>query len=286
VNALGYWYNNDVSARRVNLDEIGPWSEIKLDILGDYAAPYSRILANNRFHYGYIDAFSGPGLHVRRKDREEVLGSPLVALGVQPPFNEYHFIDLDGEKVDFLKNQVGIKPNVYFYNADSNAVLIDTILPRFTYEKRSRALCVLDPYKLTLDWKVVCAAGRSRAIEVFINFPVMHMNRNCKKENVAEILSGELHAMDGVWGDRSWHAIMFRLSDQMNLFGGQDFDRTENRDLVNAYCGRLREVAGFGFVAEPLPMRNSKNAVVYYLIFAGPNETGWRIVQDIYRRHR
>ena len=28
----------------MNLDEIGPWSEIKPDILRDYAAPYSKIL--------------------------------------------------------------------------------------------------------------------------------------------------------------------------------------------------------------------------------------------------
>jgi len=84
----------------VNLDEIGPWSEIKLDILRDYAAPYSRILSKKGFHHGYIDAFSGPGLHVRKNDKEEILGSPLVALKVEPAFDEYHFIDLDGEKVE------------------------------------------------------------------------------------------------------------------------------------------------------------------------------------------
>ena len=84
----------------MNLDEIGPWSEIKLDILRDYAAPYSRILKSNGFHHGYIDAFSGPGLHVRKAGGEEVLGSPLVALGVEPPFDEYHFIDLDGWPVE------------------------------------------------------------------------------------------------------------------------------------------------------------------------------------------
>ena len=63
----------------MNLDEIGPWSEVKLDILRDYAAPYSRILKSNGFRHGYIDAFSGPGLHVRKAGGEEVLGSPLVA---------------------------------------------------------------------------------------------------------------------------------------------------------------------------------------------------------------
>jgi hypothetical protein len=70
-----------------------------------------------------------------------------------------------------------------------------------------------------------------------------------------------------------------------NLFGDADQERTKNRDLVDAYCMRLRELAGFGFVADPLPMRNSRKAVVYYLVFAGSNKTSWRIVQDIYRKY-
>lgn len=172
-----------------------------------------------------------------------------------------------------------------FYNADCNEVMLESVLPRFSFAKCTRALCVLDPYKLTLDWKVVCAAGSSQAVEVFINFPVMQMNRNCKHENTSEILPGELKAMDRFWGDRSWHSVMFRPSAQTNLFGDEEMDRTENMDLVNAYCKRLREVADFGFVADPLAMRNSKNADVYFLIFAGPNKTGWKIVQDIYRKH-
>jgi three-Cys-motif partner protein len=269
----------------MNLDEIGPWSEIKLDILRDYAAPYSTILKSNGFHHGYIDAFSGPGLHIRKSGREEVLGSPLVALAVKPPFDEYHFIDLDGEKVDFLRAQVGDRPDVKFYKADSNQVMLESVLPQFSYAKRTRALCVLDPYALTLDWRVVCAAGSSGAVEVFINFPVMHMNRNCKHEDISKILAGELVAMDRFWGDRSWRSAMFRPSAQTTLFGDEQMDKTENRDLVTAYCKRLKQVAGFGFVADPLPMRNSRNAIVYYLIFAGPNKTGWKIVQDIYRKY-
>ncbi len=112
----------------MNLDEIGPWSEIKLDILRDYAAPYSKILKSNRFHHGYIDAFSGPGLHVRKAGGEEVLGSPLVALEVEPSFDEYHFIDLDGEKVNFLRGQVGDRPDVTFYKADCNQVMLESVI--------------------------------------------------------------------------------------------------------------------------------------------------------------
>lgn len=269
-----------------DFDEIGPWSEVKLDIMRKYAGPYSKILKSHGFRPGYIDAFSGPGLHVRKQDKQEVLGSPLVALSVDPPFGEYHFIDLDGEKVQFLRDRVGSRDDVSFYTGDSNRILLQFILPRFSYQQRTRALCLLDPYKLTLDWEVVAQAGKSRAVEVVINFPIMHMNRNCKKEHVAEILPGELAAMDTFWGDRSWHPAMFRDTGQMDMFGETDFAKQENRDLVNAFCDRLRKVAGFGFVADPLPMRIPTGGVVYYLIFASPNATGWKIVQDIYRNYR
>jgi hypothetical protein len=79
---------------------------------------------------------------------------------------------------------------------------------------------------------------------------------------------------------------MFQPSEQMDFIGGEDLTKQDNADLVMAYCDRLREVAGFGFVATPLPMRNSVNAVVYFLIYAGPNQIGWKIVQDIYRKYR
>ena len=47
-------------------DEIGYWSEIKLDIIKDYAAAYSRILSSQKkpnFYHIYIDAFAG-AVHV------------------------------------------------------------------------------------------------------------------------------------------------------------------------------------------------------------------------------
>ena len=88
------------------IDEVGPWSEVKLDILKRYAVEYSKILSNQNnpslFHV-YIDAFAGAGFHLSKSSGEWIPGSPLNALLVQPPFREYHLIDLDGDKVEGLK---------------------------------------------------------------------------------------------------------------------------------------------------------------------------------------
>jgi len=59
-----------------------------------------------------------------------------------------------------------------------------------------------------------------------------------------------------------------------------------NTKIVEAYRTRLKEVARFQFVPEPLPFLNDQGATVYYLFFASPNETGHHIVEDIFDKYR
>jgi three-Cys-motif partner protein len=67
-------------------DEIGYWSEIKLDIINQYAKRYSQILSHQilpnqkTFHYVYIDAFAGSGKHFSKTTKSLVSGSPEIAL--------------------------------------------------------------------------------------------------------------------------------------------------------------------------------------------------------------
>jgi hypothetical protein len=103
-----------------DFDVIGPWSQIKLEIVRDYAVAYSTILSaqkNPSFHHVYIDAFAGPGVHVDRETGEFVAGSPTNALLVRPPFREFYFIDLDGDKVDWLRQSVGARDDVHIQRA-------------------------------------------------------------------------------------------------------------------------------------------------------------------------
>lgn len=104
----------------VRHDEIGHWSEVKLDIVRKYAKAYSTVLAKETRirKYLYIDAFAGAGVHISKQTGESVPGSPLNALNVQPPFSEYHFIDLDGDKAEHLRHLIGGTPNVFVYEED------------------------------------------------------------------------------------------------------------------------------------------------------------------------
>ncbi len=161
------------------ISRIGTWSEAKLRIIREYAKPYSAILKNQYgFSHAYIDAFAGAGWHISRDTDDLVPGSPLNALMVEPPFDDYYFVDINRKKVHALQEFVGKRPDVHVYHGDSNQVLHNLIFPKIRWEDRRRALCLLDPYGLHLDWRVIERAAQMETIEIFLNFPTLDMNRS------------------------------------------------------------------------------------------------------------
>ncbi len=151
----------------VKLDEIGYWSEVKLDIIKEYAKAYSIIMnaQRNIQKYLYIDGFAGAGEHISKRTKEYLPGSPLNAF----------------------------------------------------------------------------------------------------------------------WGDDSWRNVAYTKT--KGLF--YDFkEKTSIEPVVKAYQDRLKKVASFAYVPDPIPMRNSMGAIVYYLFFASPKKTGAKIVKDIFDKYK
>lgn len=59
----------------LRFDQICRWSEIKIEILRKYAAAYAKVLAKQpQLKFSYIDAFAGPGKHLRKHTGEQVEG--------------------------------------------------------------------------------------------------------------------------------------------------------------------------------------------------------------------
>jgi len=262
-------------------DEIGYWSEVKLDIIREYAKAYSQILAKKKLHHVYIDAFAGAGVHVSRATQDFIPGSPLNALNVDPPFDEYHFIEIDQARVELLHQAAQERQNVTVHEGDCNRVLLEQVFPKVRWEDYRRGLCLLDPYGLDLDWKVIQTAGSMKSLEIFLNFPVMDMNRNVLWKNPELVSSDQVERMTRFWGDESWRTVAYSITG--NLFGLEE--KTDNETVADAFRQRLSQVAGFAHVSEPLPMRNTKGAIVYYLFFASPHPVANKIVRDIFKKH-
>lgn len=268
---------------------IGYWSEIKLDILKEYAAAYSTILSAQTkpsLYHVYIDAFAGAGIHKSKASGDFVPGSPTNALLVTPPFREYHFIDLDEQKVAALETLAKQREGVRIYHGDCNRILLDKVLPQAKWEDYRRALCILDPYGLHLDWKVIAEAGRMRSVDIFLNFPVADMNRNVLWRDRKGVSADQVRRMNRFWGDESWEQVAYEPSRQAQFWGPPAEEKASNEAIADAFRKRLKEVAGFNNVPKPIAMRNTQNAVVYYLYFASHKPVAEGIVQDIFAQHR
>jgi len=267
----------------LKFDEIGYWSEVKLDIVREYAQAYSKIMASQSFcrAHLYIDAFAGAGAHISRATGEMIAGSPLNALHVAPPFSELHFIDLDGGRAAQLDQVAATDPRVRVHHGDCNQVLLDEVFPRCRYSDFRRALCLLDPYKLNVNWEVLQTAGQMKSVEIFYNFMIMDANRNVFRRDPSQVPVAEARRMDAVWP--GWRSAVYPTT--QDLFGDRE-QKAPNQDIALAFGEDLRLVAGFRYVPEPIPMRNSNGAVIYYLYFASQNDTGARIVGDIFDKYR
>jgi three-Cys-motif partner protein len=266
----------------LKIDEIGYWSEIKLAILEKYAKPYNQILLSHHLRPIYIDGFAGAGHHKAKGSERIIEGSPTRALGVDPPFDSLHFVDSDGERVAQLKRLSADRPNVSVYHGDCNEVLVNQVFPGIKFADRQRALCILDPYGLHLDWETIKMAGQSGVIEIFLNFPVMDINRNVLWHNSERVSELHRERMTKFWGDRSWESAAYPTT--QGLFEPMQ-EKATNEDVAEAFRVRLKKVAGFKYVPKPMPMRNSTGAVVYFLFFAAQQPAADKIVQEIFAKY-
>jgi three-Cys-motif partner protein len=271
--------------KELRFDTIGDWSEIKLDIVRQYAAAYSTIFSGRkqtRFYHVYVDAFAGAGINISKESGKFIPGSPLNALLVEPAFREFHFIDLDGRKVAALRKIAGERPEVHIYQGDCNKILLKEVFPQVRFEDYRRGLCLLDPYGLHLNWEVIQTAGTMRSIDLFLNFPIMDMNRTALWSAPNRVDASSITRMNAFWGDDSWRNIAYESVP--GLFGSSEA-KVGNEAVAEAFRTRLRKVAKFNYVPRPLPMRNSKGSIVYYLFFASPKAVAQDIVDNIFKKY-
>lgn len=277
------------------VDEIGAWTEAKLDIVRKYAKPYSQILANQvrpSLHHIYIDVFAGAGIYFSKSTHKMVQGSPLNALDIEPPFSEYYFIELDPKKVERLKALVKAKLDVLpgrkvtILQGDCNSLLLSDVFTNIRYGDGKRALCLIDPYSINVDWEVLRQAGQQHSIEILLNFSIFSINRNVVRKTPGSGIASQIERMTKLWGNDSWMDIAFESNPQTNLLGESELIKVNYDNLAQAFSERLRVGAQFRFVSSPVLMCNSKGGPLYYLFFATQNEVGSRIMTHIFKTYR
>ncbi len=284
------------------LPEVGPWAQDKLDRLRKYLSAYTAIMAKQPWAAGfvYVDAFAGSGrarirstrsydpsddifdsgreLRADEGARKVLDGSPRVALGVEPPFTRYVFLDRDPERVAMLgsiQQEYKGQRNIVVRNSDCNEYL-KGLVGNSIWQKW-RAVVFLDPFGMQVPWKTIAGLANTRAIEVFLNFPVgMSIQRLLMRNG--KFTERQRRKLDEYFGDPGWFDIVYPKSP--GLFGQEQEKAADAGErLVNWYRERLR--TAFGYASNAYLVRNSKGGHLYFLIFAGPNKTGAKIANYI-----
>ncbi len=275
---------------------VGPWAKLKLGALQAYLEAYMLVMKNQPFHLTYVDAFAGVGMSKLRRaepledgfhtllddeDRiaadEFVHGSPLRALGLARPFDQYHFIDRDPRRVEMLKELRGQFPACRIDPIEDDAnTAVQRIAQTFGAWNR-RGVAFLDPYGAHLHWKTLQALADTGKFDVIINFPLdMAINRLLKVDTV--LADSTVSQFDLCFGDRGWYDASY--GHDTGLFGDQAFKRPDARDrLLRLYVSKLEQA--FGHVAGPTLVRNTKGGALYHLIWASSNGRGKGIAKHI-----
>jgi three-Cys-motif partner protein len=280
----------------------GPWTQQKLEVLSKYLSAYTKIFAKNpkaRFYTtSYVDAFAGTGV-IRRPalggfaslfpeiaEAEEQFrkGSVRRALEVEPSFDKYVFIEKSAKKCKELKAVAAEFPQkkVDVINEDANSALLKWCSDFNT--QRERAVVFLDPFGASVEWKVISALAKTRAVDLWILFPSSAVNRMLMRNRKPQGALAE--RLTKVFGTADWEKSFYSSWRFRSLLTEtpveEDHKSVDHREIIDFFMARLREE--FEAVADPRPLHNSRS-LLFMLIFAAGNaasaKTGIKIANSI-----
>lgn len=148
----------------------GDWTEQKLECINKYLSAYTKIMNNQSFNFAYIDAFAGTGYRKVMLDdninetmfpelnSQEVVnfrqGSARNALEIQPPFDNYIFIEENKENFNELEKLTKEFPEkeIKCIRRDANDYFVDVCNKNW---KKHWALVFLDPFGMQVEWKTI-----------------------------------------------------------------------------------------------------------------------------------
>jgi three-Cys-motif partner protein len=278
----------------------GAWTERKLGILKEYLERYTTALKKQPFQLWYVDAFAGTGYRAvgsRRSstrssgasvqvdlfgDRGDAeasqlrKGSARIALESSPAFDRYHFIDRQAKHCDALRSLRDSFPTiadrVTIECSDANDA-IHRLCHDDWIGSRRRAVVFLDPFATQIRFSTLEAIAGTRAMDVWILFPLMAVNRMLTRRG--EIPGTWRSRLDMLFGSKAWFEALYRVQVEPGLFGQSETDVVKARmEELNRFVIRRLKTSFFMVVERVKILRNSTGAPLFMLCFAASNPWG------------
>jgi three-Cys-motif partner protein len=210
-----------------------------------------------------VDLFAGPGKCRIRETKEEIDGSPLIALKFD--FAKYFFFESDTACYEALAARVKARApqkDVKIVLGDCNDE-IDQIQP----PSSSLGLAFIDPTGVSpLAFETIRILAHERKIDLIINFHEgmgirMNIHQHAKKEG---------GALDSFVGSSRWRQLFKEAPSSIDEVC---------REITKEFQDNLRELHYGTIDRDHIPVRTDQNSLLYYLIFASKHPRGnefWR----------
>ena len=281
----------------------GEWTTEKLSCLKEYLTQYTKILRNNErakyFSLTYVDAFAGTGyrsaskkesttaiplLDLDDEDRANYLkGSARIALEIEPPFHWYLFLERKAgytRELERLKLDYPFKASkIKVVQADANTYLKNWC--ETTDWKKNRAVVFLDPYGMQVEWSLIEAIAKTKAIDLWWLFPLgVSTIRMLTKDEMPPKEWSDI--LTRTFGTEEWKNEFYPERKVQMLWGEED-QRCRNVEFENVgnYIVKRLKTIFPGVVERPLQLCNSRNNPLYLLCFAAGNPKGAKTALNI-----
>jgi three-Cys-motif partner protein len=271
----------------------GPWTERKLAALRKYMPAFNQALSKQQFKRIYIDAFAGSGS--RELDEVPLLdndadiatiakGSAQIALETTPAFERFIFIEkspknaaaLEALRAQFSNLDVEIR------RTDANAELMK--IAKAWDKKNSRGVLFLDPYGCQVEWRCLAAVASTRAIDIWLLFPLNAVRRMLPRDAAFE--AGWRERLDVLFGTSAWFDRFYPTENADDLFGAhgpQQVRKVTLDGIEGFYRERLSETFQGGVCRKPLRLGAPNRDPLFSLFFAcsNPSEAAKKLAHKI-----
>jgi len=258
----------------------GSWTRTKLEYLSKYLRIYTTALKNQPFNLHYVDAFAGTGNQNTKLDGmqdtflpdEDFDGSVKISLEDNFKFDQYHFNDLDPERVSALEALSVEYPNkkISITKQDANE-----FVSNFCGNMRwnDRAVLFLDPFSTELNWETLTAVAETEKIDLWLLFPISVILRMTPTDK-QRVKPEWKDTLNRLLGTDDWENALYKeIKGQTELFGGVEdiaSERINVSELTEWVKNRLEEK--FPFVSSPVPLNTANNAPLFLFFFVISND--------------
>jgi three-Cys-motif partner protein len=203
----------------------GEHTQEKLEAVGNYLPAYTTALGQ-LFTLCYVDAFAGTGecdITVSGK-KVRVQGSASIALNCAPPFHKLFFVEKIASRARALKKlaERARGRNIGVVQGDANIEVPNYLA---TLSRSERAVVLLDPYGMTVEWRTLERIAKTKLADVWYLFPLSGLYRQATLDS-RNIDQFKEVALSRIMGPHDWNKALYEPKPTGDLFGDDSDIRT------------------------------------------------------------